>query len=465
MNEDPTVRQLLKRLGSVHFEHQSVNTAPGDVAETACAFLNTGGGTILVEAGSGLEPAQRRRSEIEVALRQLIRPPAFWSVAVEPAGQDSFCIVDVPTGRDRPYTVNGAIFVRKESRTVSAAASEIRSIVESSFSGAERWERRLIPDAGVGELDKELILETAEQARAKRNFPFSRPDRMERVLEELGLCRQNAITNAAEVLFGRRPAIQFPQIRARVTVYQTDKGGDFIDNRTFEGPLFRMLEEVFSLIRQHTPVASVFRGGLRRSDQPAFPEEAVREGLVNAFAHRDYADFSGGIAVDLYPSRLVIWNSGELPPGIKIGDLRREHPSMPRNPDITQVLYLRQYMERVGRGTQNIVKWCKEAGLPPPKWTVDASGVTLTLPTRTRAAAMKLNLRERRLLDELKFGESLRLPEYCGRLAVSERQGRRDLGRLVEGGWLEREGEGPATVFRRTGKAWEPAKPGQTRPQ
>jgi hypothetical protein len=64
----------------------------------------------------------------------------------------------------------------------------------------------------------------------------------------------------------------------------------------------------------------------------------------------------------------------------------------------------------------------------------------------------------------LKSGETLRLPEYCGRLAVSERQGRRDLGRLVQSGWLEREGEGPATIFRRTGKAWESAKPSQTRP-
>ena len=465
MSDDSTVPQLLKKLASAHFEHQSLNATSEDVARTACAFLNTGGGTVLVEAGPGLEAARLRRSEIEEALRQLITPPAFWSVAVEPAGHDYFCIIDVPAGRDRPYTVEGAIFVRQQSRTVSATANEIRSIVESSFSSAERWERRLIPEAGVGELDKELILKTAEQARIKRNFPFSHPDRVESVLAELGLYRQNSITNAAEVLFGQCPAIQFPQVRARVTVYQADKGGDFIDNRTFEGPLFRMLEEVFSIIRQHTPVASVFRGGLRRSDQPAFPEEAVREGLVNAFAHRDYADFSGGIAVDLYPNRLVIWNSGELPPGIKIGDLKREHPSMPRNPDVTQVLYLRQYMERVGRGTQNIVKWCKEAGLPQPKWSADASGITLTLPTKTRTAALTLNLRERRLLDELKPGETLRLPEYSGRLAVSERQGRRDLGRLVEGGWLEREGEGPATIFRRSRKAWEPARPGQTRPQ
>ena len=56
----------------------------------------------------------------------------------------------------------------------------------------------------------------------------------------------------------------------------------------------------------------------------------------------------------------------------------------------------------------------------------------------------------------MKSGEIIRLPEYAQRLAVSERQARRDLGSLVDGGWLERAGEGPATVFRRTGKNWNP---------
>ena len=75
MKDDSTVPQLLKKLASAHFEHQSLNATSEDVARTACAFLNTGGGTVLVEAGPGLEAARLRRSEIEEALRQLITPP------------------------------------------------------------------------------------------------------------------------------------------------------------------------------------------------------------------------------------------------------------------------------------------------------------------------------------------------------------------------------------------------------
>jgi DeoR/GlpR family transcriptional regulator of sugar metabolism len=91
--------------------------------------------------------------------------------------------------------------------------------------------------------------------------------------------------------------------------------------------------------------------------------------------------------------------------------------------------------------------------------------VTLTFFSKAKKGMAKLNLREQKIARELKPGETIRLPEYCERMTVSERQGRRDLGNLVDGEWMEREGDGPTTVFRRTPKAWQPAKPGQTRPE
>lgn len=464
MSEQSIAGQLLGKLESMHLEHRSLGVEPQKVAETVCAFLNTNGGTVLVEAGNNEAQAETRQQAIEGRLRSLVQPPSLWSVTLEKAGGEYYCLVDVPAGRDRPYTVNNKIFVRRGNTTLVASTEELRTIVESSFTEAERWERRLIPGGDVDRLDKKLVLETAEEAQRRRDYVFSDPTNVERILADLALYRRQSITQAAEVLFGLRPAVQFPQIRVRATVYASNKGGDFVDNRQFEAAALPMLESVFAVVRQHTPRASTFEGGLRRTDQPVYPEAAVREGLVNAFVHRDYTEFSGGIGVDLYPDRLVIWNTGSLPEGIKIGDLKREHPSMPRNPDIAHVFFLRGYMDRVGRGTQKIIWACEEAGMPAPQWKADQTGVTLTFLNKTSVSAVKLNLRERKLLDELQPGALIRLPEYCDRLAVSERQGRRDLGHLTETGWLEREGEGPATVFRRTGKARNPAKPGQTRP-
>ncbi len=463
MNHDSSIVKLLGRAASAHLEHRTADETVENLAKTACAFLNSGGGSIIVEAGLDEQLAKARKGTIETEMRHYIVPAAFWTVSLEEVGGDLYLIIDVPTGRDRPYAMNGTIYLREGASTIKGNAPAIQTLVEKGYAETERWERQSVPGAGMERLQRDLILETAQIGRDKRKFAFTDIQNPEAVLTDLGLYRQGAFTNAAEVLFGVRPAIQFPQIRSRVTVYAAHKGSDFVDSRVFEGPVFIMLEEMLAMVKKHTPIASLFRGELRRTDQPAYPEEAVREGLINAFVHRDYTDFSGSITVDLYPERLVIWNAGSLPPGIKVVDLKREHPSMPRNPDIVHVFWLREYMERVGRGTQNIVAWCKEAGLPDPSWESDHSGVYLTFKYSPKLPLSSFNRRQRKLIDELVVGEIIHLPEYQEKYLVSERQGRRDLKELVEGGYLNREGKGRATVFIRLDKAINPAISGQTR--
>ncbi len=457
---DPSIGGLLDQSESAHLEQKAAGTSLAAIGRTVCAFLNSGGGQILVAAGSSQE-ARAKAMEVEQQLRMTVKPAAFWTTGTAEFRGAHFCILHVPVGRDRPYAADGKIYLRVGTADVLAPPADIQGLVERTFQETERWERRPLPGAGLERLDLSLIKDTAKTGIQKRHFPLEDAEHPEAVLTSLALYRRGVITNAAEVLFGIRPAIQFPQVRAQISVYALRKASDLVDSQTFEGPVTRMLEEMLRMIRKHTPVSSLFRGGLRRTDQPAYPEEAVREGLVNAFAHRDYADFRGGISVHLYPERLVIWNAGQLPPGIRIVDLKREHPSMPQNPDISQVLWLRGYMERVGRGTQSILEWCREAGLPDPAWQTGA-GVTLTFRFPTKGINLRFNARQKKLLADLQPGDRIRQPEYCREYLVSERQGRRDLTGLVEGGFLAREGEGARTIFVRLDKAERV--PGHTRP-
>jgi len=105
-----------------------------------------------------------------------------------------------------------------------------------------------------------------------------------------------------------------------------------------------------------------------------YPPMAVREGLVNAFAHRDYADFKGGVAIHIHPNRLEIWNSGGFPDGITPEALKEGRLSVLRNPDIAHVLYLRGLMEKLGRGSLLILDECQKAGLPAPLWSSSPQG-------------------------------------------------------------------------------------------
>jgi ATP-dependent DNA helicase RecG len=151
------------------------------------------------------------------------------------------------------------------------------------------------------------------------------------------------------------------------------------DMKTLSGPLMRVLEEAYGFVIRNTPTLAHFKKGkLARRDEPLYPAHAIREGLVNAFAHRDYADYKGGIAVHVYPRRLEIWNSGSLPEGVTLDRLAKGHISVLRNPDIAQVLHLRGWMEKVGRGSLMILNECRNRGLPEPTWESSELGVTLT---------------------------------------------------------------------------------------
>ena len=212
-----------------------------------------------------------------------------------------------------------------------------------------------------------------------------------------------------------------------------------------------------TFVKTHVPVAAKFiPGQMRREDKPGYPFFALREGLLNALMHRDYAAFTGGVAVNIYPDRLEIWNSGKLPSGLTIADLKRDHPSLPPNPDIAQVVYLRGLIEKVGRGTEKIIHDCREAGLPPPVWKEAPTGITLTFYSAKAARHISLNARQRELLARLKPGDQFAPSSYYAEAAnkVKRRQAQSDLNDLVSAGFLERIGETSAAVYIRTQKPW-----------
>jgi ATP-dependent DNA helicase RecG len=431
------------------------------IAKTVCAFLNTRGGTVFCGVDDhgrlvGIDAARDHLRAIHALLLQVITPKALFTVNVDDEDGKAIISIEVPEGKDRPYVFAGSVYVRQGGATRMADAIALREMVQSKSLEAERWERRPSMAMEEDDLDREEVRRTAREAKASGKFSFPENGDDISILKALAVYTARGLTQAADVLFAENPALRHPQTRVRVTRFASDKGGDaYLDDRLLHGPLVKVFEEVFGIVSQHVRWESNFQeGALRREDRPEYPFEALREGLVNAFAHRDYSGFSGGVSVGIYPGRIEIWNSGHLPEGLKPGDLSRNHPSLPTNPDIAHVLYLRGLMERIGRGTQKIINACRELDLPSPKWLDRATGVTLTLYGRTgrEAEPFSANSRQQALLAQLNPGDQVRPGEYHQRFAadVSERQGRRDLKELEEAGLLTRVGRGAATVYQRT---------------
>jgi ATP-dependent DNA helicase RecG len=182
-----------------------------------------------------------------------------------------------------------------------------------------------------------------------------------------------------DIILTKNPAIRHPQSRVRAVCYLNKSENEYQDFKILEGPLLQLFEELLNFIIRNTSTTAIFsKTDAQRKTNFQYPINAIREGLINAFAHRDYSSYSGGIKVEISPKQLSIWNSGSLPLGVSIKSLKNGQISILRNPDIANYLHFQGYMEMLGRGSVLIQDECKKANLPSPEWKADSLGVTLT---------------------------------------------------------------------------------------
>lgn len=356
------------------------------LGQIVCGFLNTAGGFLVCGIndrgdGQGIAASDAEVSILEKRIHDGLSPKAMVSFQVQVLDGLRVLVIAVPAGVDVPYAFRDAIYIRDGAATQKADATIIRDIVMRRQIEPERWERRFSFADMENDVDAEEVRSTVTDALKVRRAFFRDSTNIRMVLEDLSASKYGRLTNGGDVLFALNPANRLPQVRVRAMRYNTDKAGDtYRDLKSFEGPLHAVFEDAYSFVVRNTPSIARFpKGTTKREDAPIYPENAVREALINALAHRDYSASSGGVSIHVYPRRLEIWNSGGLPEGVTVANLIKGHISVLRNPDIAHALYIRGRMEKVGRGSVLMLDQCRERGLPAPIWTSDEKlGVTVT---------------------------------------------------------------------------------------
>ncbi|MGH2542552.1 MAG: ATP-binding protein, partial [Ardenticatenaceae bacterium] len=209
-----------------------------------------------------------------------------------------------------------------------------------------------------------------------------------------------------------------------------------------------------TFLRRHLPVAGRIQAGLfEREDEPLFPLEALREALVNAICHRDYALPGGAVSLAIFDDRLEIWSDGTLPSGLRVDDLKRDHQSRPRNPLVASVLYKRRLVENWGRGTQRIVELCVLAGHPEPEFIEQSGSLGVRFVPSSYIAPHRvgytLTARQRQILHVLNEYRRLPLRDILGSLHYEGRawEIRDDLRHLRRLGLVGSEGRGRGAAW------------------
>lgn len=177
---------------------------------------------------------------------------------------------------------------------------------------------------------------------------------------------------------------------------------------------------------------------IQRQEKWEYPPKAIREALVNAITHRDYTT-SSKVQVRIFDDRMEFWNPGNLPEGWNIEMLKKEHESIPFNPLIARLFFLIKYIEEIGTGTNKIIEWCKEWGLPEPVFEFTGTSLVVTLrKTLLKEDLAKLGLNERQIkaIEYVEKIGSITNREYQALNQVSKWNATRDLAELVKKGVL-----------------------------
>jgi ATP-dependent DNA helicase RecG len=117
-----------------------------------------------------------------------------------------------------------------------------------------------------------------------------------------------------------------------------------------------LVEQALEFCRRNTDVIARLAGGARREERWSYPEEAIREALVNALVHRDYLLSSTDIELSIYEDRLEIISPGRLPNGITPTRMKTGCRAA-RNQLLKDVMRDYGYLEHMGMGVpRKIVK-------------------------------------------------------------------------------------------------------------
>ena len=193
--------------------------------------------------------------------------------------------------------------------------------------------------------------------------------------------------------------------------------------------------------------------GLYRHDARDYPEEALREALLNSLVHRDYS-FSASTLISVYDDRIEFVSVGGLPSGIALEDILLGL-SVCRNPKLAAVFYRLNLIEAYGTGMPKILKAYAGSGVKP-KIEVSSNAFKITLPNRNSATrdltavSDTTKSKEEQILAWIEANGHIVRSDVDALLHVSQATANRILKRMVADGLLRQEGRGRGTRYKKT---------------
>ncbi len=253
-------------------------------------------------------------------------------------------------------------------------------------------------------------------------------------------------TVAGVLLFGRDRERHFPDAWIQAGRFGGTDRTRIEDGAEIRSLLARAVEEAIDFVRKHALHGAEI-GAVRRRERWNLPPVAVREAIVNAVVHADYAQRGAPIRVAIFDDRLEVENPGMLAFGLTVEDLRRGVSKL-RNPVIGRVFHELGLIERWGSGIQRMTAACREAGLGAPELEEIGTRFRLTLRTAPTGAPA-LDPTDRAILEAVSAAGDRLTSEIAAAIGLTARATRTRLIGLIGRGLVREVGTSPQDPKRR----------------
>ncbi len=318
--------------------------------------------------------------------------------------------------------------------------------------GRTEFDTAIEKGASLKEIDEDRIRWFLRTAKEKRNYILDINTPVKDILIHLNLLRDGKISNAAILLFGKNPKKYHIQSEIKcIQLPGTEVEKPFSSYHIYDGTLFEQIDRALAFVLDSIGMPVVQQAGTAQVARPyEIPEFVIQEAIVNAVAHRNYYS-TGAVQVMIFIDRVEIWNPGKLPPQLTIGQLKKRHASYPNNPLLAEVLYLTSYIQKAGSGTLEMIKQCREKGLPEPDFNVNRGEFRVVIPrdilTESRAKQLGLNERQLMAIKYIKEHGKITNKEYQNITGLKKRQSTDDLKLLEEKAVIGRIGKTGKGVY------------------
>ena len=407
-----------------------------------CAFANSEGGYLLLGIDNhgkiqGLEIDNNTRSKIQDGIRD-ISPNIqvyLYSVMVD---DKKVWVLDVPSGKDKPYVLSGAIYVREGANSQKlTTAEEIRSFFQTS--------NRIYFDAVPCfrfDVNKELDEDNFQYFRHESNIPGNISTNQ--ILNNLQVFDDSGtIKNGGVLFFGKEPEKIFPHAVIHCVLFKGTTKVHIIDDKYYGGTLYNQYKQAEAWIKDKLKVSYIIEDMGPRKEIWEIPLAVFKEAVINALSHRDYYEQGAVTLVEIYDDRVVISNPGGLLLAVKKEFGTR---SMSRNPLIFGLFTRMNLVEQVASGIPRMRDEMKEAGLPEPVFTTDGGffSVEFRRPDDSGTVNGTVNgtikfktINEEVVFELIKSEEGLSAPEIAERIGKSLRTTKRYLDTLKKSNKIE----------------------------